>query len=183
MHCKSQTAESHFNIKMSSCQYMKFQRADKIISWLSTSDQWIPFSDETAYLNWKSSDFHNRISFTGRLHLNIKNIILFQSGISFTCKITCLYWYDNLTFTMGFPILIRPYGGYIKIEMSCHQHRHSHYKDKIDGLVQERHNSIAKALELHLSCTNLSRWSHVFKWNYTKPERQSIHLNRSTSSY
>ena len=26
----------------------------------------------------------------------------------------------------------------------------------IDGLVQERHNSIAKALELHLSCTNPS---------------------------
>ena len=24
----------------------------------------------------------------------------------------------------------------------------------IDGLVQERHNSIADALELHLSCTN-----------------------------
>ena len=27
-------------------------------------------------------------------------------------------------------------------------------KDNIDGLVQERHNSIANAMELHLSCTN-----------------------------
>ena len=28
----------------------------------------------------------------------------------------------------------------------------------IDGLVQERRNSIAKALELRLSCTNPSMW-------------------------
>ena len=32
----------------------------------------------------------------------------------------------------------------------------------IDGLVQERCNSIATALELHLSCTNPS----VFQWNF-----------------
>ena len=30
--------------------------------------------------------------------------------------------------------------------------------DKINGLVQERRNSIANALELPLSCTNPSRW-------------------------
>ena len=30
----------------------------------------------------------------------------------------------------------------------------SHYKDKIDGLVQERRNSSALAMELRLSCTN-----------------------------
>ena len=30
--------------------------------------------------------------------------------------------------------------------------------DKISGLVQERHNSIANALELRLSCTNPSKW-------------------------
>ena len=30
----------------------------------------------------------------------------------------------------------------------------------IDGLVQKRHNSTALAMELHLSCTNLSIW----KW-------------------
>ena len=29
---------------------------------------------------------------------------------------------------------------------------------QVDGLVQERHNSIANALELHLSCTNPSKW-------------------------
>ena len=28
----------------------------------------------------------------------------------------------------------------------------------VDGLVQERHNSIANALELHLSCTNPSMY-------------------------
>ena len=31
---------------------------------------------------------------------------------------------------------------------------------QIDGLVQERCNSIANALELHLSCTNPSGWCH-----------------------
>ena len=30
----------------------------------------------------------------------------------------------------------------------------------ISGLVQERHNSIANALELRLSCTNPSTWYH-----------------------
>ena len=32
--------------------------------------------------------------------------------------------------------------------------------DHIDGLMQERCNSIANALELHLSCTNPSTWHH-----------------------
>ena len=32
----------------------------------------------------------------------------------------------------------------------------------IDGLVQEKHNSIANALQLHLSCSNPSIW--VSKW-------------------
>ena len=31
----------------------------------------------------------------------------------------------------------------------------------IDGLVQERHNSIANALELHLSCTSPLTWSEA----------------------
>ena len=35
---------------------------------------------------------------------------------------------------------------------------------QIDGLVQERRNSIANALELRLSCTNPSRWCHS-KWS------------------
>ena len=34
---------------------------------------------------------------------------------------------------------------------------------QIDGLVQKRHNSIADALELRLSCTNPLRWFH-HKW-------------------
>ena len=36
---------------------------------------------------------------------------------------------------------------------------------QIDGLVQERRNSIANALELSLSCTNPSRWKiNYFAW-------------------
>ena len=39
------------------------------------------------------------------------------------------------------------------------------YKVHIDGLVQERRNSIAIALELRLSCTNLSIYSDMkFCW-------------------
>ena len=35
----------------------------------------------------------------------------------------------------------------------------------IDGLMQERHNSIANALELHLSCTNSLKWgTHKPLW-------------------
>ena len=41
----------------------------------------------------------------------------------------------------------------------------------IDGLVQERRNSIANALELCLSCTNLSIWGmYVHAWKYSKFE-------------
>ena len=34
----------------------------------------------------------------------------------------------------------------------------------IDGLVQERRNSIANALELRLSCTNSSIYKYIFCW-------------------
>ena len=40
------------------------------------------------------------------------------------------------------------------------RYRLSRYKDKIDALVQERHNFSALAMELRLSCANPSRWSH-----------------------
>ena len=38
-----------------------------------------------------------------------------------------------------------------------------------DGLVQERQNSIANALELSLYCTNLSTYNHIIylTWNKT----------------
>ena len=32
-------------------------------------------------------------------------------------------------------------------------------QDQVDGLVQERRNSTALAMELHLSCTNPSKYS------------------------
>ena len=41
------------------------------------------------------------------------------------------------------------------------------YKDhNINGLVQERRNSIANALELCLSCTNTSICCVIFAWYY-----------------
>ena len=36
--------------------------------------------------------------------------------------------------------------------------------DHINGLVQERHNSIANAMELHLSCTNPSMCNKSTSW-------------------
>ena len=51
------------------------------------------------------------------------------------------------------------YGGSIVNDFETIDHRC--YNDTvryIDGLVQERHNSIANALELRLSCTNPSIW-------------------------
>ena len=41
----------------------------------------------------------------------------------------------------------------------------------IDGLVQERHNSIANALELCLSCTN----SSILRWNLGDYDKSNLH--------
>ena len=64
----------------------------------------------------------------------------------------------------------------INLTVNDHMPHDSWPKPHIDGFVQERHNSIANALELHLSCTNpsilfskfLISWypiSHVCKWH------------------
>ena len=37
---------------------------------------------------------------------------------------------------------------------------HAFWFYEVDGLVQERRNSISKSLELRLSCTNRSKWKH-----------------------
>ena len=37
----------------------------------------------------------------------------------------------------------------------------------VDGLVQERRNSIANALELRLSCTNPSMYVSMCEWKLT----------------
>ena len=49
----------------------------------------------------------------------------------------------------------------IKMWAESYQHENFHYKDKmvrdgLDGLMQDRRNSIANALEIRLSCTNSS---------------------------
>ena len=46
------------------------------------------------------------------------------------------------------------------IKMLSYQYRDSHYKDKIDGLMQERRNSSALAMQSRFSCAKPSRWSH-----------------------
>ena len=43
---------------------------------------------------------------------------------------------------------------------SAHFHALWFYEVHVDGLVQERRNSISNALELRLSCTNPSKWKH-----------------------
>ena len=52
------------------------------------------------------------------------------------------------------------------------------YKLNLNGLVQERHNSIANALELHLSCTNPSIW-WLPSCQWSNPEEYGLmnHMN------
>ena len=42
----------------------------------------------------------------------------------------------------------------------------SHWHDDIDGLVQDRRNSSALAMELRLSCTNPYTGRLKFNWQY-----------------
>ena len=44
----------------------------------------------------------------------------------------------------------------------------------IDGLVQERRNSSALAIELRLSCTNLSTWYRDIPFNKTKTKNKFV---------
>ena len=46
----------------------------------------------------------------------------------------------------------------------------------VDGLVQERRNSISNALELRLSCTNPSKWKHFLHTDF----HVSLMLARTT---
>ena len=48
--------------------------------------------------------------------------------------------------------------------------------DRIDGLVQERRNSSALAMELHLSCINPSIWSHHLVYKMGLPIFLRQHL-------
>ena len=52
-------------------------------------------------------------------------------------------------------------------------HKEFHMVCHIDGLVQERRNSIANALELRLSCTNPSIWSNSGDFQMNKPSARS----------
>ena len=73
-------------------------------------------------------------------------------------------------------------GGSLNIKMLSYHYRDLHIKDKIDGLVQERCNSIANALELHISCTNSSRWScdrRMFNMGIPVPEKTVFTLRRA----
>ena len=70
--------------------------------------------------------------------------------------------------------------GCLNIKTLSYQCRNSHYKGKIEGLVQERRNSSANALELRLSCTNPLRWSHdhfIFIMEIPYLEGQSLYWN------
>ena len=71
-------------------------------------------------------------------------------------------------------------GSVSNIKTLSYQYRDSHYQDKIDRLLQERRNSIANALELRLSCTNPSRWSHrlIFVIGIPIPRKDCLYIER-----
>ena len=50
--------------------------------------------------------------------------------------------------------------------------------NKIDGLVQERRNSIAIAMELHLSCTKPSRYSLIRPIRYRVWKGHRMHFSK-----
>ena len=72
-------------------------------------------------------------------------------------------------------------GGHFNIKIPSYQYRISNYKEKIDGLGQERCNSTANALELLLM-----HWSYIFlasaQWDSLMTIisllRESLHLER-----
>ena len=65
------------------------------------------------------------------------------------------------------------------------------FGEQIDGLVQERCNSIANALELHLSCTNPPKWRGIYiwccfliwkyhrLWKFTSEENDNVSISHS----
>ena len=71
-------------------------------------------------------------------------IILFYAGCQQTCIDNKQTWYAYVELWQSGYSLAYSYISHIYIYIY------------VDGLVQERCNSIAKALELHLSCTNPS---------------------------
>ena len=46
---------------------------------------------------------------------------------------------------------------------------HALWFHEVDGLVQERRNSISNALDLRLSCTNPSKWKHFLHADFHCP--------------
>ena len=66
-----------------------------------------------------------------------------------------------------------PWAHFVNLCFS-HQHVQSVY---YDWLVQERCNSIANALELHFSCTNLLIWFRILNGNSDELYMETYHLN------
>ena len=56
------------------------------------------------------------------------------------------------------PFLLGVNANPVKSPLRCNVLYLQYEANHVDGLVQERRNSIANALELHLSCTNPSMW-------------------------
>ena len=82
---------------------------------------------------------------------------------------TLSYLYNAILYTCqwllytGMPTLI-----YVTVDMktNCNKLQYIHLHAHIDGLVQERRNSTANALELCLSCTNPSICNSTFGEKY-----------------
>ena len=72
-------------------------------------------------------------------------------------SVTILWWACTKQFFLNFASLNLMLFMFIAWDSKPRTSQSNNY---IDGLVQERRNSIANALELRVSCTNPSTWSH-----------------------
>ena len=121
-------------------------------------------------LSWNvdlGADSIQRCHFTSKINPIVETALwlsYLHNGISYTGKMTSLYWISPLcptlvivmSYLMPYRWLSKNYGNSLanalELSLSCAQ--------QFDGLMQERCYSIANALDIHLSCINLSNWCY-----------------------
>ena len=144
--------------------------------WLSLTDFWeefqrnIPVSQKfliirTTCIPWKSTP-HDQVAGANKVNIQKTNIycdtrlyvfitFILDHQRNSSLKSTKAVKLRQYTTIRGMWFTYHPYWGIFSVVNSCIFCHH------INGLLQERRNSIASALELRLSCINSSICSHI----------------------